>query len=218
MHWRSLNKHLNGVLIFRMKSGSRNKTIKQRLWKDLAFSLLFTLKSKGECQSQESWQSTAGESQSQCRWHKSPITEWNLGFDPCTVFSCLCGHHKRFEAEAKKEFKSYGMEPLLWKNNSPHLPFCSQSSPCCKCHCTWECCAGTSGCPRGYICFYLYLSAYKESISSLQDWFHGGVPGWSCLKEQSMTMQWSHDLPALLFFFSSQGWQSCVYQGANVKL
>lgn len=133
MQWRSLNKHLNGVLlIFRIKSGRRNKTTKQRLWQNLTFSLIFMLKRKWECQSQESWQSADGESQSQCRWHKSPMTEWNLGFDPCTVFSCLCGHHERFEAEAKKQFKSYGMKPLLRKNNSPHLPFLQPDCPLLK--------------------------------------------------------------------------------------
>lgn len=134
MQWKSLNKHLNGDLsIFRMKSGRRNKTIKQRLWKDLTFSLTFMLRRKRECQSQESWQSADGESQSQCRWHKSPITEWNLGSDPCTVFSCLCGHHERFEAEAKKEFKSYSMkQPLPWKNNSPHLSFLQPGCPLLK--------------------------------------------------------------------------------------
>lgn len=179
MQWKSLNKHLNGDLsIFRMKSGRRNKTIKQRLWKDLTFSLISMLKRKRERPSQESWQSAAGESQSQCRWHKSPITEWNLGLDPCTVFSCLCGHHERIEAEAKKEFKSYGMKPLLWKNNSPHLsPAESATAPGNAVMAS----QASSGCHSGHICFYLDLTAHRESISSLQDWFHGGVAGWSCL-------------------------------------
>lgn len=146
MQQRSLNKHLNGApLIFRMKSGRRNKTIKQRLWKDLTFSFIFMLKTKRERQSQESWQSADGESQSQCRWHKSPVTEWNLGFDPCTVFSCLCGHHKQFEAEAKKEFKITAWNVCCGKTIVLICPSCSQAVPCCKCHCTWECCGGITG-------------------------------------------------------------------------
>lgn len=200
MQWRSLNKHLNGVLIFRMKSGSRNKTIKQRLWKDLTFSLLFTLKSKGECQSQESWQSTAGESQSQCRWHKSPITEWNLGFDPCTVFSCLCGHHERFEAEAKKEFKSYGMELCYGKTIVLICPSAARAAPAASATALGSAVLAPQGAPWIYLLLFVFIS-----IQGIHFLTAGLVPrrgAWMELPLRSRPWPCNGAMISLLSFFS----------------